>query len=222
MLGALKKHGLDNNTLVMFSSDNGPWYQGSPGRLRGRKGSTYEGGVREPFLARFPGRIPRGSLSAGVAGTIDILPTVARLCGAEAPAKPLDGIDIWSLLTGRARQIEREALLYFDNWNVQCARWGQWKQHFARYNTFAYSPAPAGGRVNLILPQPELYNLEKDPDESYDAAPENPAVVGEIQARVERLIAGFPEEARKAWAETKARAAQPGAVGSLPRPTKQP
>ena len=82
VLAKIKQAGLDNQTLVMFSSDNGPWYQGSPGQLRGRKGSTYEGGVREPFLARFPGRIPRGAVCRGVAGTIDVLPTVARLTGA--------------------------------------------------------------------------------------------------------------------------------------------
>jgi len=221
VLGALKKHAVDDNTIVMFSSDNGPWYQGSPGRLRGRKASTWEGGVREPFIARFPGRIPKGGVCAGVAGTVDILPTVARLCGAPLPEKPLDGIDIWPLLSGQARQIEREALLYFDNWNVQCARWGKWKLHFARYNSLAHSPAPAGGRLNLILPAPELYNLENDPDESYDVAPENPAVVAEIRSRVDRLIAAFPDEVRKAWENTKSRPAQSSPIGAVPRAAKQ-
>jgi arylsulfatase A len=217
VLGALKKHNLDRDTLVMFSSDNGPWYQGSPGRLRGRKGSTYEGGVREPFLARFPGRIQRGAVCPGLAGTIDIFPTLANLAGAALPAKPLDGIDIWPLLTGRQRSLEREALLYFDDWNLQCARWKQWKLHFARYNSFAFSPAPASGRVNLPLEPPELYDIENDPDESYDAAAENPQVVAEILNRVERLLPGFPEEVRKAWAETRARKTRPGVAGSLPQ-----
>ncbi len=220
VLAALKKHDLERDTLVMFSSDNGPWYQGSPGRLRGRKGSTYEGGVREPFLARFPGRIPRGAACPGVAGTIDILPTLAKLTGAALPEKPLDGIDIWPLLTGRRRSLEREALLYFDDWNLQCARWKQWKLHFARYNSFAFSPAPASGRVNLPLDPPELYDIESDPDESYDSAPENPQVVSEILNRVERLLPGFPEEVQKAWAETRARKARRGATGSLPQPAR--
>ena len=144
VLAKLKQTGLDNQTLVMFSSDNGPWYQGSPGQLRGRKGSTYEGGVREPFLARFPGRIPRGTVCRGIAGTIDIVPTVARLTGAALPKLPVDGIDIWPLLSAARPSLEREALLYFDGWNLQCARLGKWKLHVARYNTFAYSPAPAG------------------------------------------------------------------------------
>ncbi len=218
VLGALKKSGVDENTIVMFSSDNGPWYQGSPGRLRGRKGSTYEGGVREPFIARWPGRIPKGSVCKGVAGTIDILPTVAKLCDATRPAKPLDGVDIWPLLSGAAPSVEREALLYFDNWNIQCARWRQYKLHLARYNSFAYSPAPAAGRINLALPNPELYDVELDPDESYDIAPENPNIVAEIRARVERLIEGFPEQVKKAYAETKARAAAAINAGQLPRP----
>ncbi len=125
VLAALKRNGLDNHTLVMFSSDNGPWFQGSPGRLRGRKGSTYEGGVREPFLARFPGRIPPGRVVHEVASTMDIFPTVVKLCGAVLPPNPLDGIDIWPLLTGRSQMLEREVLLYFDNWNLQCARGGR-------------------------------------------------------------------------------------------------
>jgi arylsulfatase len=217
VLSTIRRIGADNNTLVMFSSDNGPWYQGSAGALRGRKGSTYEGGVREPFLARFPGRIPKGTVCPGVAGTVDILPTVAKLTGAKLPAPALDGIDIWPLLAGARPSIDREALLYFDNWNLQCARWGKWKLHFARYNTFAYSPAPQGGRVNLPLRPPELYDIEADPMESYDVAPENPAVVRVIQSRVERLLPTFPDEVQKAWKDTQSRETAVTPTGSLPR-----
>ena len=221
ILEALKKHGLDQDTLVMFSSDNGPWYQGSPGKLRGRKGTTYEGGVREPFIARFPGRIPAGTVCKGVAGTIDILPTIACLCDAKLPGKPLDGIDIWPLLSGQKLSLEREALLYFDDWNVQCARWGKWKLHFMRYNAPPYVPAPPGGRMNLPLPAPELYDLEADPDESYDVAPGNPKIVAEIQSRVEKLLEGFPDEVGKAYRETKALQVETSNAGQVPRLKKK-
>lgn len=218
IMSALMKHGLERNTIVLFSSDNGPWFQGSPGRLRGRKGSTYEGGVREPFLARWTGQIPKGSVCSGVAGAIDILPTLANLCGATPPANRLDGIDIWPLLSGRRQSLEREVLLYFDNWNLQCARWRQWKLHFSRYNTMAYNPAPAAGRVNLPLPAPELYDLNADPDESYDASAQHPDVVARIRGRVEALVAGFPAEVKQAWEEKLNRPAAKTATGALPRP----
>lgn len=216
ILSTLKKHRLDRETLVMFSSDNGPWFLGSPGRLRGRKGTTYEGGVREPFLARMPGRIPAGKVCDGLASTMDILPTVAKLCGSALPSKPLDGIDIWPLLSGSRPALEREALLYFDNVHLQCARVGNYKLHISRYNSQVYSPAPAGGRVNLPLPAPELYDLANDPDESYDIAPERPAIVADIQARIGRLIGTFPEEIRKAYAETAARKTA-GSTAAFPR-----
>ena len=217
VLGALRAHGLEDNTLVLFSSDNGPWFQGSPGRLRGRKGMTWEGGVRVPLLARLPGRIPQGRVSDAVASTMDVLPTVARLTGARLPDRPLDGVDLWPVLAGEQKELEREALLYFDNLYVQCARRGRHKLHLARYNNVTYSPAPASGRVNLPLPKPELYDLVADPDESYDIAPERPEVVRDLQARVERLIATFPDEIRKAHEDTKARAVVPPAAGALPR-----
>ncbi|MDQ6700108.1 MAG: sulfatase [Acidobacteriota bacterium] len=216
VLGALQKNGLANNTLVCFSSDNGPWFQGSPGRLRGRKGMTYEGGMREPFIARLPGRIPKGRVCSGVASTIDILPTVAKLCDVPLPPKPLDGIDIWPMLSGQKSEIEREAFLYFDNWNLQCARLGHYKLHISRYNSMAYTPPPAIGRINLPLASPELYDLNVDFDESYDIASEHPDVVREIQARVDRLVAGFPEEVRTAYAETRARKTGKFATGALP------
>jgi arylsulfatase len=216
VLGALKKNGVENNTLVMFSSDNGPWFQGSPGRLRGRKGWTYEGGMREPFLARFPGRIPKDRVCSGVASTIDFRPTVAKLTGATLPKAPLDGIDIWPMLSGQKPELEREAFLYFDYWNLQCARLGRYKLHMSRYNSFAYSPPPTDGRINLPLDPPELYDLLTDPDESYDIAAEHPDVVQQIQQHVARLLPGFPDEVQKAWQETMARATSPRNEGALP------
>lgn len=219
VLGALKKHGLENNTLVMFSSDNGPWYQGSPGRLRGRKGMTWEGGMRVPFLARMPGRIPAGKVCSGLAGTVDVLPTAAKLCGAKLPANPLDGIDIMPMLTGQKSEIEREAYLYFDNVHLQCARLGRYKLHVARYNSVAYSAQPAGGRVNTALKSPELYDVVADVDESYDIAAEHPEIVKEIQARIERLMKTFPEDVQKAWAETRQRPASARPAGAVTRAT---
>jgi len=217
VLSALQETGVENDTLVLFSSDNGPWFQGSPGQLRGRKGSTLEGGVRVPFLARFPGRIPKGIVSAGVASTMDLLPTIARLADAPLPGKPLDGIDIWPLLSAAKPSLDREALLYFDDIHLQCARWGRWKLHIARYNSAAYSPSPPGGRHNLPLNEPELYDLETDPDESYDAAREHPKVVSEIQARIQRLMAGFPEEVRQDYQAARSQVTRKSTPGAFPR-----
>ncbi len=216
ILGALKKHGLDKQTLVMFSSDNGPWYQGSPGRLRGRKGTTWEGGQRVPFIARFPGRIPGNKMCQGVGSVMDILPTLAGLCGVPAPANPADGIDIWPMISARKAELERDALLMFDGIHLQCARWKQWKLHVARYNSAVYSPAPAGGRVHLPLPAPELYDVVNDPDESYDCAAEHAEVVAEMRSRIDRLMAGFPENIRKDYEQTKSRQVKPTAAGNFP------
>lgn len=219
ILRTLKDTGLDGDTLVMFSSDNGPWYQGSPGKLRGRKNTTYEGGVREPFIARWPGRIPKGRVSDAVCSMMDVFPTVAGLCGARLPEKPMDGLDIWPILSGRKQRLERDPLLYFHLWDLQCARWGDWKLHVARHNTAAYVPAPPGGVHNYALLQPELYNLAADPDESYDVAPGNPEVVAAMLAKIAAMLVSFPEPVQRAYAESKAREMSPGTpVGAWPRP----
>jgi arylsulfatase A len=216
---ALKVNGLEQNTLVIFTSDNGPWYQGSPGKLRGRKNTTYEGGVREPFIAAWPGKIRANRVCDGLASMLDIFPTVARLCGAALPAKPLDGIDMWPLLTGQEASIDREVLLYFDGWDLQCARWNSWKLHVARHNTAAYTPPPSEGRLNYSLARPELYNLASDPDESYDVAPQNPQIVAEMQRRIDSLLPSFPEEVQKSWAEAQKRRSNPNVpAGAYPRP----
>jgi arylsulfatase A-like enzyme len=216
ILKALAEKGLDDNTLVVFTSDNGPWYQGSAGKLQGRKGSTYEGGVREPFVARFPGRIPGGSTAEGVGSAMDLLPTFARLAGATVPASTVDGVDIWDMLTGEKPFIERDPLLFFDRWDVQCVRWGPWKLHLARYNSYAWTVDPPGGRMNLPLRRPELYHVDDDPTESYDRAPEKSQLVADLKKRAEELMQSMPDDARRAWRDTFAQRVQETPVGALP------
>jgi arylsulfatase len=217
VLGALDRSGAASNTLVIFTSDNGPWYQGSAGVLRGRKGATWEGGQRVPFVARFPGRIPRGKVSHAVAGVMDLHPTVAKLCGAET-RNPFDGVDIWPLLTGASPALDREAFLYFDDMYLQCARLGKWKLHIARHNVQVYNPVPQAGRISLPLAKPELYDLAADPSESYDVAAENPQIVADIQSRIARVMATMPEPVRRAHTEQMARKTTAPPAGALPRP----
>jgi arylsulfatase A len=216
VMQALKDNGIDGNTLVMFSSDHGPWYQGSAGGLRGRKSETWEGGMRAPFIARFPGQIQSGSWCTNMATALDILPTVARLTGAPQPGNPLDGNDIWPLLTGARQLADRQAFLYFDGWNLQCARLGPWKLHVARNNTPAWAPAPVGGAINLPLAAPELYNIDVDPGEASDCAADNPAMVAEITHHIAQLLPSFPVDVQNAWRNTMALPVQFTPTGALP------
>ncbi|MBL0156559.1 MAG: sulfatase [Bryobacterales bacterium] len=202
VLGQIRDGGLEENTLVMFTSDNGPWYLGSAGKLRGRKGDTWEGGMRAPFIAWMPGRIPAGTVSDAVGSLLDVFPTVAGLTGAPRPDLRLDGVDLWPAFTGEQATIERDVLLYFDHWNIQCARLGPWKLHMSRTNVPAWTEEPSEGRINLPLPRPELYNLERDPSESYECGREYPEVVADIQARVVALLPGFPTAVQNAWRDT--------------------
>jgi arylsulfatase len=220
VLAAIRRAGAENNTLVVFSSDNGPWYQGSPGKLRGRKGMTWEGGQRVPFIASMPGRIPKGKTCSGVGSIMDLTPTVANLCGAGPLPNPPDGIDIWPLLSGARQSLDREPLLMFDGLDLQCARWGNWKLHLARRNVQIYNPAPAIGAMTLPLPAPELYDVVADADESYDAAPENSAVVADLRARVGRIMAGMPENVRDAWSQVSAKKVGKTWPGAVTRPER--
>jgi arylsulfatase A len=207
VLDRLKQHRLDANTLVLFASDNGPMNLGSSGLLRGAIGSSYEGGVRIPFIARFPGKIPKGRVSEAVVSMLDVLPTVSRLCRAAPPEKQLDGVDIWPLLSGKQKELHRDVLLYFDNVHIQCARLGRYKLHLARYNLPGSHPRP--GRYNLPLNPLELYDVVGDPGEAYDIAPEHPDVIVDIQKRVERLVQAMPADVQEAYRETKARKVPP-------------
>jgi arylsulfatase len=215
---ALEESGVDQNTLVMFTSDNGPWFQGSPGRLRGRKGDTFEGGMREPFLARLPGRIPAGKVVEGFATTLDILPTITALTQWPRPANPLDGVDIGPMLTGEAEAVDRPVFLYFSGWNLQCARLGRWKLHMARYNTPAFTPEPKVGLYNLRLTNPELYDMDTDPEEAEDTSGQNPEIVTDIQRRVAQILPGLPNAVQTAWHDTQTRRVNPNEPGAWPTP----
>lgn len=216
ILSALKRTGADKNTLVIFTSDNGPWYQGSPGRLRGRKGMTWEGGQRVPMLARLPGKVAKGKVVDVPCGVWDLMPTVCRLTGAAKPNAMLDGVDLTGVLSGPARSLEREPMLVFDGLDLHCARWGKWKLHVARRNHVMYSPAPQGGPMTLAI-RPELYDVASDVDESFDVAAENPEVVRQMMSKVEAVMAGMPEAVRKARAEVLERKATLPPAGQVPQ-----
>jgi len=215
---ALQDSGIAGDTLSVFTSDNGPWFQGSSGRLRGRKGETYDGGVREPFVAYMPGTIPAGTVPSGFGSLMDLFPTFASLASSPWPALPLDGINIWPMLTGEQDTIARDSLLYFDGWNLQCARVGPWKLHVARYNSLPWAEQPAEGRVNLPLAKVELYNIESDPEESYECSDAHPEIVKDIQDRIQKALPTFPAQVQAAWAATRGRQTQPAAVGAMPAP----
>ena len=211
ILHAVHRNGLDADTLIIFTSDHGPWFQGAPGFRRGRKDTTYEGGVRIPFIARWPGVIPAGSVIDEWCSNLDVVPTITSICEAKRSPNPLDGLDISGLLTGKSAHVERETMLYFGGSGhqelLECARKGSWKLRIAQTTGEIYTEdwldGSCGPKQHFLLPRPELYNLELDPTESYDTAVDHPEKVKEIEADIEALIATFPENVRKAHSEQK-------------------
>lgn len=194
VLAALRRLGIDDDTLVVFTSDNGPWlsygdHAGSSGGLREGKGTTWEGGVRVPCIARWPRRIPAGTVCDEPAMTIDVAPTVARLIGADAPPG-LDGRDIGPLLFGEPGATSpHEALFFYYRRNhLHAVRAGRWKLVLPhRYRTLAGEPGRGGtpGPYRQVACGLELYDLVDDPAETTDVASARPDVV----ARLERHAA---------------------------------
>ncbi|MDQ3252375.1 MAG: sulfatase [Acidobacteriota bacterium] len=197
ILTAIKKHGLDRDTLVIFTSDNGPWlsyggHAGSAGRLREGKQTIWEGGTRVPFIARWPGRIPAGRVNREPAMTIDLLPTIAKLAGAELPKHKIDGLDIWPLLAGRTGATSpHEAFFFYYNSNeLQAVRSGKWKltlPHTSR--SFAGQQGRNDGlpvKYQTVKVGRELYDLENDVGETTNVADKHPRVVERLEALAER------------------------------------
>jgi arylsulfatase A-like enzyme len=210
ILDTLRSEGLDKNTMVFFTSDNGPWLirglaGGSAGLLRDGKGSTWEGGMREPGIAWWPGKIPAGKVCHEIATTMDLLPTIAKFAGTEAPKdRVMDGYDIASLLTdpdgtrsytgettvntgagavttksSSHPRPNREVFCYYRGTELFAARLGAWKAHFITQPAYgAPKPEPHD--------PPLLFNLEADPGESFDVAAEHADVIEKIKAAVEK------------------------------------
>lgn len=188
LLDALRTEGLETNTLVVFTSDNGPWLTqglagGSAGLLREGKGSTWEGGMRVPAIARWPGRIPGGTICSEIASTLDLFPTLAKLAGAPLPAdRILDGLDILPLLTSRGT-VARDAFFYYRGTQLFAARVGPWKVHFKTQPAYGTPTAE-------IHDPPRLYHLGHDPGESKDVALAHPDVLLRIRAAVDTHLVG--------------------------------
>jgi arylsulfatase A-like enzyme len=192
VLDTLRDAGVERDTLVIFTSDNGPWMDmpprmlveprivrtdaGSAGPLRGSKGTSWEGGTRVPFLARWPGHIPAGSVSADLARTLDVLPTLAGIVGAPLPAgRVLDGQDIRAFLEGRGPSPDEWFFYYNSGGRLEGVRDRRWKLHL----TFPEKGAPAK----------ELFDLLVDPSERWNIAAEHPDVVARLNSRMQAFSA---------------------------------
>lgn len=193
ILATLKRNALDENTLVVFTSDNGPWlsygdHAGSSGPLREGKGTMFEGGVREPTIMRWPGRIPAGSTCAELASTIDILPTVAALIGADLPAHKIDGKDIRPLMFAQAgaRSPHVYFVQYYGGGQLQSVRDRRWKLHFPHsYRTLNGRPGGTNGmptNYEQATIGRALYDLKSDVGESRDVSATHPEIVARLEA----------------------------------------
>lgn len=184
ILSTLNELKLDEKTLVIFTSDNGA-AAGSSLPFRGKKGSNFEGGVREPCIMRWPGRIPAGTDCRQIAGNIDVLPTLAALAGAAPAAdgslngKQLDGRDISSLMFQPDGPAVRETHLYYSGEKLQAYRRGAWKVFFDE-------PLVRGQKKQSGPPQPHLFNLADDPYETKNVAVEKPDLLAELIAEGKR------------------------------------
>ncbi len=177
ILSALKRLGKDENTLVVFTSDNGPWFEGSSGPLRDRKGSTWEGGYRVPFIAYWSGQIKKGTRSDAIAMGIDILPTIAALAGIDLSSAPIvDGKNIWTVLTG-SEESPHEHLLLFNNEDIVGVRTQEWKLATHSYYRDYYAPL---GQFGYWL----LFDMSEEETEQYSYARENPDVMEALRSIV--------------------------------------
>ncbi len=180
LLDAADQQGIADNTLIVFTSDNGPFPEGSPGGLRGGKGTSWEGGYRVPFIARWPGRIETGKEAGALAMNIDLFPTLAAVAGVSPPADlALDGRNVLPILTGDAEKTPHEALYFFNHDRIAAVRTQNWRIVVrADYRN-----------IERLLPDHGiqlLFDMRKDPAERYSLAAQRPGKWAEMQALLER------------------------------------
>ncbi len=195
ILKTLKQLEIDEKTLVLFTSDNGPSltfgeHGGSALPLREGKGTSFEGGQRVPFLVRWPGVVPAGSVCNEMATTMDILPTVAKLTRADLPKRPIDGKDIWPLMTAKPNaRTPHEAIYFYRVWALEAVRSGKWKLHFPHPYRDVIEPGKKGryGKVERNEIGLALYDLENDIGEARNVADQYPEVVRRLQQYADRI-----------------------------------
>jgi len=199
ILKALKDAGVDENTLVLFTSDNGSQQKGSNAPLRGRKGQTWEGGQRVPCVARWPGKISEASESSEIVSTLDLLPTFAKLAGVPLPEKTIDGHDASDILLGeKDAKSKHEAFYYYQMDQLQCVRSGKWKLHLALESKKRNWGKPEGKK-----PQ-QLFDLENDVGESTDVSSDQPEVVKRLLALAEKARSELGDVGRPGKGQRKA------------------
>lgn len=196
VLETIKKFGIDEQTLVIFTSDNGPWlsygeHSGSSGQLREGKGTTFEGGIRVPCVMRLPKIIPTGKICKELAKTMDILPTLANLAEGKLPEHKIDGHNIWPLMTGE-KDAKSPTEVFYCYWDgeLQAIRSDKWKLHFPHnYRTMAGKPGGVDGKPNSYSQSKiglELFDLENDIGETTDVSKKYPDVVKRLEALAEK------------------------------------
>ncbi len=196
IMRSLEETGVAQNTLILFASDNGPWlsygnHAGLAGPLREGKGTAFEGGVRVPFLAMWPKKLPQGLVLDTPAMNIDVFPTLAGLIGAELPPHPIDGKDIWPLLAGQTTTSPQEAYYFwYRTSELHAVRSGRWKLQFPHtYRTMrGQAPGKDGvpGKYDMASIDLELFDLETDIGESQNVAADYPDVVARLTALADR------------------------------------
>jgi len=207
VLSTLKRLCIDERTLVIFTSDNGPWlrygdHAGSAKPLREGKGTTFDGGQREACIMRWPGRIPAGAVCREVATTMDILPTFAAFAGAKLPANKIDGKDVRALMSGRAgAKSPHKAIFYYNGWRLEAVRSGKWKLHFPhRYNTLGGRKGGTGGKAvnyeqrKIAL---SLFDLDNDIGEKHNVAAEHPDIVKRLSELGRKIALQLGDQANK-------------------------
>ena len=201
ILKTLKEQGVAENTLVVFTSDNGPWHTfrthgGTAGLLRGAKGGTFEGGMRVPGLFWWPGSLKPGVVM-DMATTMDLMPTVCKLANVSLPGdRVYDGYDISPLLLGTGKS-PRDAVFYYRGQQVYAVRKGDFKAHFIvqlEYGSKTAHPITEPGfeatNAPAIQDPPLLYNVSVDPSEKYNVAGDHPEVIADIRKLLEEHLSG--------------------------------